>query len=170
MKIKEKRTMISKEAATYLILSIIFNQSCKSEIAFKAPSELLKRLKWKSFDLYKLEKIGQYGLFEMINIKPCLHRFPMNMAKYINNTVSIINGEYKSDPRNIWKEKSELEIINNLMSLSGIGRHKAIQCIIYLYVLGEVQQISEHYIKYMTVNCEMFFYNMEQNLQYIRKL
>ncbi|HIU75053.1 MAG TPA: hypothetical protein IAC62_04155 [Candidatus Pelethocola excrementipullorum] len=75
--------MICKEAAIHLVFSLIFNQSCKSRVAFRAPSEMLKRLKMKSFDLYELERMGSEGIYQILVLKSCLHRFPTNMENYI---------------------------------------------------------------------------------------
>ena len=56
------------------------------------------------------------------------------MAKYIYRSVLEINKKYESDPRNIWKDNIDSEILKKLTALSGIGRHKAIQCLIYLNI------------------------------------
>ncbi len=162
--------MIGKEAAIHLVFSVIFNQSCKSDVAFRAPGEMLKRLNIQFFDLYELERIGSQGIYQVLILKPCLHRFPQNMATYIYNSVKIINAKYKSDPRNIWRNKTESEIMNGLKSLSGVGTHKVSQLLIYLYVLGEVAEISEYHIKYISVNCANFLNNIDYNLRFIRNL
>ena len=162
--------MLGKEASIHLIFSIIFNQSYKSEMAFKAPGELLKRLEKKSYDLNEIECNGVGVLHEAISAKPSLHRFPSNMAKYIYNSTKTINNEYNSDPRNIWRSQSDIEVINRLMRLSGIGEHKAIQCLIYLNVLEELVEIEEKYLEYMSMNCTNFFNNIEKDLQIIRLL
>lgn len=162
--------MLSKEAAIYLVLSMIFNQSCKVERAFQAPNELLKRLEMQSFDLNEFESKGEKAICDVISLTPCLHRFPANMAKYIYNSACIINKTYKSDPRNIWRGKSEQEMMKNLVSLSGIGDHKAIQCMIYLYELGEISFIPEWCIKYMNTHCSNFFSGLERDIQYITQL
>lgn len=160
--------MICKEAAIHLVFSIILNQSCKSNVAFRAPGEILKRLNMQSFNLLELEGIGSQGIYQVLILKPCLHRFPQNMATYIYNSVKILNTRYNSDPRNLWRNKTESEIINELKSLSGIGTHKVSQFLIYLFVLGEVTEISEYHIKYISVNCQNFLNNINQDLRFIK--
>ena len=160
--------MLGKEASIYLIFSLIFNQSCKSDAAFKAPKELLKRLEMQSYDLHKVEAKGYDGLYSLIAEKPCLHRFPSVMAKYIYHSTAALNEQYDSDPRNIWKNKADSEIIKELTKLSGIGRHKAIQCLIYLNILGELGAVSQEYIDYMSEKCPEFFLNIDNDLRLIR--
>lgn len=162
--------MLDKEASIYLMISMIFNQSCKSSVAFKVPRELLNRLKMESYDLCQIEVMGFNVLNNAILLKPCLHRFPENMSKYLFNSIHIINKKFNSDPRNIWRNKKEQEIIKNLKMLSGIGNHKAIQCLIYLQILGEIEEISKNYIEYMQLNCSNFFNNINNDLFYIRNL
>lgn len=162
--------MLGKEASIHLVFSMIFNQSCNSEIAFIAPGELLKRLNYQSYDLLEMEAKGFNVLFEAISTKPCLHRFPANMAKYIYQSTQIINENYESDPRKIWKDKMDIEIIDRLMTLSGIGKHKATQCLIYLNILGEIDEIASGYIEYMASKCAGFFDNIDNDLQFIRDL
>lgn len=60
--------------------------------------------------------------------------------------------------------------MNGLKSLSGVGTHKVSQLLIYLYVLGEVAEISEYHIKYISVNCANFLNNIDYNLRFIRNL
>ena len=162
--------LLGKEASIYLVFSIIFNQSCKSEVAFKAPHELLKRLNMQSYDLYEIEARGYDALHSMIAEKPCLHRFPSVMAKYLYHSVLLLNEKYKSDPRNIWRGKSDSEILNELTTLSGLGQHKAIQCLIYLNILGELSEVSQKYIDYMSEKCAGLFINIDNDLQLIRSL
>ena len=162
--------MLGKEASIHLIFSMIFNQSCKSEIAFKAPQELLNRFAMLSYDLLEIETMGYDALYNAISEKPCLHRFPSVMAKYIYNSILTINGKYNSDPRNIWKNKSDTEILKELTKLNGIGRHKAVQCLIYLNVLGELGEVSQKYIDYMLEKCAGFFSNIDNDLHSIRLL
>lgn len=149
---------------------MIFNQSCKSSVAFKAPRELLKRLNKQSYDLHELEYLGYDVLHETISKKPCLHRYHTNMAKYIYQTTLIINEKCSSDPRNMWKDKVDVEIIKELTTLSGIGHHKAVQCLIYLNILGEVDRVSSQYFDYMMRRCAGFFDNIDNDLQNIRLL
>ena len=162
--------MLGKEASIHLIFSMIFNQSCKSEFAFRAPKELLKRLAMQSYDLYEIETTGYDALYNAISAKPCLHRFPSVMAKYIYNSILTINREYNSDSRNIWRNKSDTEILKELTKLNGIGHHKAVQCLIYLNVLGELSEVSQKYIDYMSEKCAGFFANIDNDLQSIRLL
>ena len=162
--------MLGKEASIYLVFSMIFNQSCKSEVAFKAPHELLKRLKMQSYDLYAIETKGYDALYSIIAEKPCLHRFPAVMAKYLYHSVQVLNEKYESDPRNIWRGKSDYEILNNLTMLNGMGQHKAIQCLIYLNILGELNEVSQNYIDYMSEKCAGLFTNINNDLQLIRSL
>ena len=162
--------MISKEASIHLIMSIIFNQSCKSDVAFRAPQELLIRLEKQSFDLYDLEHGGCVILHNAISAKPCLHRYHVDMSKYIYKSIQIINEKYESDPRNIWAKKCDMEVLNELKSLSGIGYHKAVQCLLYLNILGEIDYVSPEYFDYMSVKCFGFFENIDNDLKYIRQL
>ena len=162
--------MLSKEASTHLIFSMIFNQSCKSEVAFKAPQELLRRLKMQSYDLNAIEAAGYDALYNFISEKPCIHRFPSVMAKYIYRSILLINEKYNSDPRNIWRNKTDSEILGELVTLSGIGRHKAIQCLLHLTILGELSYVSQKYIDYMSEKCIGFFTNIDNDLQSIRRM
>jgi len=162
--------MMSKEAAIHLVFSMIFNQSCKSEVAFKAPSELLKRLNWQTYDLHVLEARGGDFLHDAIAEKPCLHRYHVNMAKYVYKSTLIINERYDSDPRNIWKEKNDSKILKELTTLSGVGHHKAVQCLLYLNILGEIDEVSSEHFDYMNIKCAGFLENIDNDLQGIRAL
>lgn len=84
--------------------------------------------------------------------------------------MKIINERYDSDPRIIWRNKTELQSVKELKLLSGIGNHKVSQFMISLYVLGEVSDISEHHMKYISVNCTNFINNIEEDLRYIRNI
>ena len=162
--------MLGKEASIHLVISMIFNQSCKSEVAFKAPGELLKRLEMQEYDLCEIAARGYEVLYNAISTKPCLHRFPSVMARYVYHSVLEINEKYESDPRNIWRNGRDSEILKKLTALSGIGRHKAIQCLIYLNILGELGEVSQKYVDYMSEKCAGFFANIDNDLQFIRLL
>ena len=159
--------MIGKEASVHLIFSMIFNQSCKSEAAFKAPGQLLKRLEMQAFDLRQIEAVGYDTLYAAIAQKPCLHRFPSVMAKYVYNSVLVLNERYDSDPRNIWRGKTDCEIVSELTNLSGIGYHKAVQCLLYLEILMEVSDVPQKYADYMAEKCVGFFDDVDGDLRWI---
>jgi len=86
------------------------------------------------------------------------------MAKYLYQSVLSLNANYESDPRNIWRNRTDAEIVKELTKLSGVGYHKAVQCLIYLDVLGEVDVVSSGYFGYMEEKCAGFFENIGRDL------
>jgi len=159
--------MLTRESSTRLIISIIFNQSQKSQAAFRAPDELRRRLGHESLDLQLIEKEGYESLYNAISTKPCLHRFVKTMANSIYSTAVYINENFDSDPREIWQGRTPLEILGELTKLKGIGRHKAVQCIIYLHHLGEIEEVPEEYYQYMILNCDGFFDDIPRDIELI---
>lgn len=159
--------MISPEVSVNFIVGLIFNQSYDSEKAWKTPRELKARLNLEKLDLKELERIGYQAIYEAVSQKPCLHRFPSVMAKNLYSSIQTINSEFMSNPRNIWSDADEEQILKNLKRLKGIGDHKAVQGLLLLSRLGETPQVSDKYMEYMKNACEKFHENADRDVSYI---
>lgn len=162
--------VLRKEAAVHLLISVIFNQSCKSRYAFEVPGKLLQRLDKSFFDLPLMEAEGFGKIYEAIALKPSLHRFPSTMANHTFSFVLKVNRDYSSDPRLIWADRSDTEVLKALMRFDGIGYHKAVQCLLYLCHLGEVHPLSSEYMAYMNESCKDFSVNIERDLMNIIRI
>lgn len=161
--------MLSLQASIHLIISMIFNQGIKSSNAFSAPKELLNRLHMQQFDLPQMEQNGYDALQAAIAQKPCLHRFTKTMTNNLFSSITTLNRNFSSDPRLIWSGKSDEEVVSELMKLRGIGRHKAIQCLIMLHYMKETPHVSDSYYAYIAKTCNHFLENISVDVQSILK-
>ena len=107
------------------LIGLISDQSVKTEIAWKLPYELSKRLG--CFDLDKILKEHSVDSLEkIIKEKPALHRYPHKMAEYILAAIDMLVKEYNSDAEEIWKYDLNAEhIIDKLEKFKGISHKKA---------------------------------------------
>lgn len=127
------KSISTKAGANAFVFGLVFNQTIKSEQSFIAPYLLQERLG--SLDIEMLSKMEIDMLETVILQQPAIHPFSHMMAKNIIITSQILEKNYKSDSRNIWKTTTSIgEIQQRLNSLAGIGKHKAL---IGLFLLME---------------------------------
>lgn len=165
--IERRYVMFSKQESINFIIGLIFNQSYDSDIAWKAPILLRKRLNTLSIDLIDVEKNGLESLKNTICKYPCLHRFPTKIASYTYNSISIINSIYNGDPRKIWSSKNHKQIMENFKKLDGIGEHKAIQGLLILNYLDDSIKVPKKYYDYIEKRCPSFLKNIQIDINYI---
>lgn len=115
--------MITTDANAFLF-GLISDQSVKAEIAWSLPYKLSQRLG--HFDMKQISKMNVSELELVLKEKPALHRYPSNIAKYLQTASQLIVTKYHSDASNIWNYKATAEeIINRLKEFKGISHKKA---------------------------------------------
>lgn len=107
------------------LIGLIADQSVKTEIAWKLPYELSKRLG--HFELQKILKEHSVESLEcIIKEKPALHRYPHKIAEYIMFAIDMLVKEYNSNAEEIWKCDLNAEhVIEKLEKFKGISYKKA---------------------------------------------
>ena len=159
--------MISYQTSINFIIGLIFNQSYDSERAWNAPNHIRDRLNTKEIDLYDIQDMGLTNLQQLIAKKPSLHRFHRTISEYLYYSIASILHEFNGDPRNIWQVKDYKTIKKNLMTLHGIGEHKAKQGLIILSRLDTNIVIPDSYYNYILETCSNVLYNLENNIAQI---
>lgn len=110
----------------YLLWATILNQSQKAEQVLLNTVELFNRLGLKE-DFYKKYKEVDYKKLEKVMLeKPCLHRFPKNMAVNLASSIYMLEKYYDGKPSKLFEKYEDTqEFKKSLMQFRGIGEHKA---------------------------------------------
>lgn len=115
--------LITEDPNAFLI-GLISDQSVKAEIAWSLPYRLGERIG--GFDITTIAEMPIEKLEQCIKGKPALHRYPSNMAKYIQAACKRLIEVYNSSATNIWSEGvSAAEIVLRLEEFKGISHKKA---------------------------------------------
>ena len=118
-----ERSLINEDPNAFLI-GLISDQSVKAELAWSLPYRLGERLG--KFDIVDIANMPIVELEQCIKDKPALHRYPSNMAKYIQSACKRLIEVYNSSAANIWnKGVSAAEIVRRLEEFKGISTKKA---------------------------------------------
>lgn len=116
--------IVDRQSAFMFLLGILFNQQVRSDIAWRAPYQLGKRL-----DGFTPEHILIYSESEFTEIfgrSPAIHPFVQRMAQYTYAIAKVIVDEYDGDVRKIWTPSVPAgELVRRLVAMPGIGDHKA---------------------------------------------
>lgn len=161
---------MTEEQALCFITGIIMNQSIPSNQAWLNAVELKNRIieKYHYYTVTQIMDMGSLLLEKIMRSKNMvLHRFPKNMSAYIYKTVCEIFCNYDGKVTNLWLYENQLllegDIYNNLISLSGIGKHKAIQALIMLSEIYNFN-ISTKYFDYIKKECPDFMFNYLEDI------
>ncbi|MBN8580631.1 MAG: endonuclease III [Anaerolineae bacterium] len=120
---KDEFELIQNDSNAFLF-GLISDQSVKAEIAWSLPFELRKRIN--HLDLERLSIMTIDELTEILKLKPALHRYPSQMAKYIVLASQRLKKQYQGKASKIWDAPANAaEIIHRLEEFSGIGHKKA---------------------------------------------
>ncbi|MDL2272977.1 hypothetical protein LJC34_00235 [Oscillospiraceae bacterium OttesenSCG-928-G22] len=118
-----ERQLITGDPNAFL-LGLISDQSVKAELAWSLPYRLGERIG--KFDISIIANMPIEELEKQIKDKPALHRYPSNMAKYIQAACKKLIGTYRSSAANIWSDGvSAAEIVKRLEDFKGISHKKA---------------------------------------------
>jgi endonuclease-3 len=158
---------INFETSVDIVWGLIFNHAIKSQLAWKAPRELKSRLQITPFSLKEFISLGVDGIEYYIARKPALHRFPNRMANYLYFASKTIVDEYNGDPRKLWEQKNEDEIIDGFSQLKGINHHKACIGLIVLNLINPSIGCSPEKINTVSVKCTNFFDSIHASLDSI---
>jgi hypothetical protein len=142
------------------LIGLISDQSIKTEIAWKLPYELSKRLG--HFDLQKiLNEHSVEGLECIIKEKPALHRYPHKIAEYIMFAIDMLVKEYNSDAEEIWKYDLNAEhIIDKLERFKGISHKKA--------ALGTLLLVRDFDVELENLSCIDITYDLHIRRTFLR--
>lgn len=134
---------MNNRQSLYLLWATILNQSQSAEKVLKNTFELFKRLNLFSDFEKGYKNLNYENIERSITIKPCLHRFPMNMSINIWDSVCTINKKYKGNPKEVFEvfDGSD-EVKNRLMEFRGIGEHKADTAIIILKIYNKSKGLN----------------------------
>ncbi|MCI9651593.1 MAG: hypothetical protein HFH98_06980, partial [Lachnospiraceae bacterium] len=126
-----KGDLLEREACSFVtsnmnafLFGLISDSSVKAEIAWSLPYRLKERLH--HFDLNKIANMDIDELTGIIKEKPALHRYPLNIAKYLKAAAELLISKYESNASNIWANgASAAEIVSRLEEFKGISHKKA---------------------------------------------
>lgn len=110
----------------YLLWATILNQSQKAEQVLLNTVELFNRLGLKENFYEKYQELDYHKLEKAMIEKPCLHRFPKNMAINLASSIYILEKDYEGKPSKLFENyENTQEFKKRLMQFRGIGEHKA---------------------------------------------
>lgn len=113
------------------VIGVVLNQTIRSEIAWAGPDTLASRLGF--LDADRLARMDPSVLAEILRRRPSVHPFAERMAVNIVGSCDIIVAEYGGQAANLWRQtNSEKDLFGRLVSLPGIGAHKAKVAILLL--------------------------------------
>lgn len=136
----EANEFLSNDSFAF-ICGLIFDQSIKSSLAWKAPFFLKERLGHLSPS--EICKMDEVYLKSIIAKKPSLHRYPGPMAKNIIKSSQIVMDSFGGRAEKVWTSSEDPKVIKkNFLKLGGIGDKKANLGIVFLYHDGKIKSIS----------------------------
>jgi uncharacterized HhH-GPD family protein len=105
------------------LFGVIFDQGIAWERAWKAPTELEKRLKHS--DITKIAKMKKDELEDILRQQPALHRFPRKLADWLIEACKLLFSRYDGEAKNIWSgAPTAKDLENRFRGFKGIGQKK----------------------------------------------
>ena len=132
---QDERDFLLNDSNAFLF-GLISDQSVRAEMAWSLPYKLSKRLNSFSME-YISENYSIEDLTSAIKEKPALHRYPVQIGKYLWLAAQKVINEYEGIAENIWINGSAKEVLENLMSFKGISHKKAsLACLLLVRDFG----------------------------------
>lgn len=158
LKSEEREFLLSNWNA--FLIGLISDQSVKTEVAWRLPYYLSKRLG--HFDFNRIAKEQSIeSLTEIIREKPALHRYPKKMAEYILYAVKTTIDKYGSDIENLWKKDLNAEhVVAKLELFKGISHKKA--------ALGALLLVRDFEVKLNNLSCIDIAYDVHIRRTFLR--
>jgi endonuclease-3 len=101
-------------------IGALVDRLMRSEIAWKLPLELKKRLG--TIDPHKIAQMDVDELASIIRRKPALHRLPREIARVLIASMKLLVEKYDGDASRIWDSASNYEELKKrLLEFPGIG-------------------------------------------------
>lgn len=119
---------LSEIQSLFLIWLTILNQSESTEKVLKNTLNLFRRLNIKN----NYNNLNHHMIQNSLTEKPCLHRFPNKMSKFLYKSILIINEKFNGNACLVFKG----DFKKNILLFDGIGNHKAeLLYLIYEFLL-----------------------------------
>ncbi len=120
----EADAVISRDPLA-LVIGMVLDQQVTMEKAFRAPSELARRLGG-SLNASSIATMDPEKLAVLFKEKPALHRFPSSMAARVQEVCRIVAEDYAGRADQLWKDLPDgPALVNRLTTLPGFGQQKA---------------------------------------------
>ena len=105
------------------IFGVIFDQGIQWERAWRAPSELEKRLG--HLEITKIAHMKQADLEEILLLYPALHRMNAKLAGWLISACRLLIRKYDGKPEKIWEgSPTAHDLEDRFREFSGIGQKK----------------------------------------------
>jgi uncharacterized HhH-GPD family protein len=103
-----------------LLVGFALDQQVSVQKAFSGPLELRKRL-----GTFDADTLASTDLEPVFRERPAIHRFPVSMARRVQELAAYIRDRYNGDAAGIWTEAADADQLRaNLVALPGFGDMK----------------------------------------------
>lgn len=154
-----------------IIIGCLFNQAIPAKEAWSVPYKLAERyLKVynKKMTFNNMYHLSAEELLTLITLGKSLHRFPNKMAYNLHNNIHLIKDHYGGIDQ--FFVTNEAELLQRLISLKGIGRHKAQQAVILYAAINPDFVISTDTLSKAYAECRGSIINIERDKALILKM
>jgi len=130
----------SPDGPLEFLIGIICNQAIRAEVAWRAADGLRARLG--HMDAWRFAATDEQDLAHVIGQRVALHPFARAMGRNITGACRLLCEHYDGKPQALWSDcPTATDLVDRLMSLPGIGRHKAE---VALFLLAHEYGIAMH--------------------------
>lgn len=108
-----------------LVIGMVLDQQIPLEKAFRGPLDLLQRIGGE-LDAGRIASMPPDELGRAFTERPALHRFPMSMAKRVQEVCQAIVDRFGGDAATVWTgARDGADLFERVHSLPGFGEQKA---------------------------------------------
>ncbi|MDA8312611.1 MAG: Fe-S cluster assembly protein HesB [Actinomycetota bacterium] len=110
-----------------LLIGMVLDQQITIEQAFRGPAELATRLALTTpLDARLIATMDPMTFTEAFSRKPSLHRYPVSMARRVQELSRVVADQYDGEASRIWtRARDGVELRRRVEALPGFGAHKA---------------------------------------------
>jgi uncharacterized HhH-GPD family protein len=120
----EANDLLERDALA-LLIGMLLDQQIPMEKAFTSPEVLRERLGGR-LDVRAVADYDPDQFEEIFRRPPALHRFPVAMAKRVQELARIVIADFDADPASVWTgAASGADLAKRLSTLPGFGAQKA---------------------------------------------
>ncbi|MEV4333782.1 HhH-GPD-type base excision DNA repair protein [Streptomyces sp. NPDC049597] len=122
------------------LVGMLLDQQIPMEWAFTGPFTIAQRLGADDLDAAQIAAYDPDAFGELLRQKPAVHRYPVSMAKRVQELCQFLVDEYDGDASAVWRDAANgAELLARLKALPGYGEQKAQ---IFLALLGKQYGIT----------------------------
>ncbi|AUY50914.1 HhH-GPD-type base excision DNA repair protein [Streptomyces sp. CB01881] len=130
----EADALLGRSALAALV-GMLLDQQVPMEWAFTGPLTIAQRLGRDDLDAHEIAVYSPEEFVALLSEKPAVHRYPVAMAKRVQQLCQFLVAQYDGDATGIWRDaKSGRELLSRLNALPGFGKQKSQ---IFLALLGK---------------------------------